>query len=140
MPAILLITPKNERLEQVLATKAVSELAETQVEHPDFLRSRNYQDQIELGAWDLVIFDRVVPAKMPPTNTFFIGCLPPGGGWKANPEVAALPQIIDAAVSHRLMQWVDITRFRTVIAATPLKKFMPRQRDGSRIPMPGRCW
>jgi hypothetical protein len=116
---ILLITPKNERLEQVLATKAATELAEVRVENPDFLKSRTYQDQVELGVWDLVVYDRVLPAKMPRTNTFFIGCLPPGGGWKARPEVT-LPQIIDAAVSHRLMQWVDINEIQKVITATPL--------------------
>ena len=74
---------------------------------------------MELGVWDLVIYDRAVPAKMPRTNTFFIGCLPPGGGWKAKPEVT-LPQIIDAAVSNRLMQWVDINEIQKVITATPL--------------------
>jgi len=116
---ILLITPKNERLEQVLATKAATELAEVRVETSDFLKTKTYQDQIELGAWDLAVYDRVPPSKMPRTNTFFIGCLPPGGGWKAKPEVA-LPQIIDAAVSHRLMQWVDINEIQKVITAAPL--------------------
>ena len=62
---------------------------------------------------------------MPRTNTFFIGCLPPATrstgypGWKAKPEVT-LPQLIDAAVSHRLMQWVDINEIQKVITATPL--------------------
>ena len=73
---VLLITPKNERLEQVLTTKAASEVAEVRVETPDFLKSKTYQDQVELGVWDLVIYDRAPPAKMPRTNTFFIGCLP----------------------------------------------------------------
>ena len=116
---VLLITPKNERLEQVLATKAASEVAEVRVENPDFLKTMGYQDQIELGVWDLVVYDRAPPAKMPRTNTFFIGCLPPGGGWKAKPEVT-LPQIIDAAVSHRLMQWVDVNEIQKVVSATPL--------------------
>jgi hypothetical protein len=116
---VLLITPKNERLEQVLATKAATEMAEVRVESPDFLKKPTYEDQVELGVWDLVIYDRAPPKKMPRTNTFFIGCLPPGAGWKAKPEVT-LPQIIDAAVSHRLMQWVDINEIQKVITATPL--------------------
>jgi len=116
---VLLISPKNERLEQVLTTKAATEVAEVRVEPPDFLKKPAYQDQVELGVWDLVIYDRAPPAKMPRTSTFFIGCLPPGGGWKAKPEVT-LPQIIDAAVSHRLMQWVDTNEIQKVIAATPL--------------------
>ena len=116
---VLLITPKNERLEQVLKTKVASETAKVQVENPKFLDSKTYQDQVELGVWDLVIFDRAPPKKMPRTNTFFIGCLPPGGGWKAKPEVT-LPQIMYAAESHRLMQWVDINEIQKVISATPL--------------------
>jgi len=116
---VLLITPKNERLEQVLATKAAAEVAEVRVESPDFLKKSAYQDQVELGVWDLVIYDRAPPAKMPRTNTFFVGCLPPGTGWKAKPEVT-LPQIIDAAVSQRLMQWVDTNEIQKVVTATPL--------------------
>ena len=116
---ILLITPRNERLEQVLKTKAASEVAEVTVENPEFLKSKTYEDQVELGVWDLVIYDRTAPAKMPRTNTFFIGCLPPGDTWKAKAEVT-LPQIIDAAVSHRLMQWVDVNEIQKVITATPL--------------------
>ena len=74
---VLLITPKNERLEQVLATKAATEVAEVRVETPEFLDTKIYQDQVDLGVWDLVVYDRAPPAKMPRTNTFFIGCLPP---------------------------------------------------------------
>ncbi len=89
------------------------------METPDFLKNKTYQDQVDLGVWDLVVYDRALPAKMPRTNTFFIGCLPPGGGWKAKPDVT-LPQIIDAAVSHRLMQWVDVNEIQKVVTATPL--------------------
>ena len=117
---VLLITPKNERLEQVLTTKAAAELAEVRVEGPDFLKSKTYLNQVDLGVWDLVIYDRAPPPQMPRTNTFFIACLPPGGGWKMKPEVQ-LPQIIDAAVSHRLMQWVDTSEIQKVITATPLE-------------------
>jgi len=116
---VLLITAKNERLEQVMKTKALSEVAEIRVENPDFLKSKTYQDQVELGVWDLVVYDRSGPEKMPRTNTFVIGCIPPGTGWKAGPAVT-LPQIFDAAVSHRLMQWVDVNEIQKVISATPL--------------------
>ena len=60
---VLLITPKNERLEQVLTTKAASEVAEVRVESPDFLKSKTYQDQVELGVWDLVIYDRAAAGQ-----------------------------------------------------------------------------
>ena len=72
-------------------------------------------------AWDLVIYDRAPPKpQMPRTNTFFIACGRPAAPWKLKPEVA-LPQIIDAAVSHRLMQWVDTNEIQKVITATPLE-------------------
>ena len=116
---VLLITPKNERLEQVLTTKVLSELAEVRTESPEFFKSKTYQDQVDLGVWDLVIYDRAVPPRMPRTNTFFIGCIPPGGQWKARPEVV-VPQIIPAATAHRLMEWVDTNEIQKVITATPL--------------------
>jgi hypothetical protein len=143
---VLMITPKNDRLEQVLTTKTAAELADVRVEAPDFLKSKTYVDQVDLGVWDLVIYDRAPPPQMPRTNTFFIGCVPPsakgttppppavngvnktpseGGksgpsaGWKARPEVA-VPQIVDATTSHRLMQWVDTNEIEWIIAATPL--------------------
>jgi hypothetical protein len=117
---VLLVTPKNERLEQVLNTKTSREVADVQVEAPDFLKSKKYLDQVDLGVWDLVIYDRAPPAQMPRTNTFFIGCIPPGGRWKARPEVT-VPQIIDAATSHRLMQWVDTNEIDWISTATPLE-------------------
>ncbi len=74
---VLLVTPKNERLEQVLTTKAAAEVAEVRVEGPGFLKSKTYLNQADLGAWDLVIYDRAPPPQMPRTNTFFIACAPP---------------------------------------------------------------
>jgi hypothetical protein len=116
---VLVITPGNEPLEQALTTKAAAAMSDIRLESPEFLKSKTYQDQVDLGVWDLVVYDRTPPAKMPRTNTFFLGCLPPGGGWQARPEVA-LPQIIDAALSHRLMQWVDVNEIQKVISARPL--------------------
>ena len=116
---VLLISPENEQLKFVLTTKTAAEVAKVEVETPAFLDSTTYKDQVDLGVWDLVIYDRASPKTMPRTNTFFIGCLPPGGVWKAQPEVI-LPQIINAAVSHRLMQLVDYFEIQKVITATPL--------------------
>ncbi len=117
---VLLITPGNEPLQHVLLTKAAGELADVRVESPDFLKAKEYQNQVELGVWDLVIYDRAAPAQMPRTNTFFIGCVPPGGRWKAKPEVI-VPQVIDAATLHRLMQWVDTSEIQRIVSATPLE-------------------
>ncbi len=68
---VLLISPKNERLEQVLTTKAATEVAEVRVENPAFLKNKTYQDQVELGVWDLVVYDRAPPPKMPPDEHIF---------------------------------------------------------------------
>ena len=116
---VLLVTPGNERLEQALTTKAAAEMAEVCVRDPGFLKTTTYRDQAELGGWDLVVYDQAEPAHMPQANTFFIGCLPPDGGWKAKAEVT-LPQIVDTALSHRLMQWVDLNEIQKVVTATPL--------------------
>jgi len=117
---VLLISPGNEPLQHVLLTKAAGELADVRVESPDFLKAKEYLNQVELGVWDLVIYDRAAPAQMPRTNTFFIGCVPPGGRWKARPEVI-VPQVIDAATSHRLVQWVDTSEIQRIVSATPLE-------------------
>lgn len=116
---VLLVTPGNERLQQALTTKAAADLAELKTVAPDFLATKPYLDGADTGGWDLVIFDRAAPKRMPRANTFFIGSLPPDG-WSAKPTVFN-PQIIDAEVSHRLMQWVDLAEIRYVLDGRPLK-------------------
>ena len=85
---VLLVTSGNEPLVEALTTKAAAELAEIRVEPPDFLKTRPYADQAEAGAWDLVVYDGLRPRQMPRANTFFIGDIPPAGGWAVRPEVA----------------------------------------------------
>ncbi len=104
---VLLVTSGNEPLEMALGTKAAGELAEVRVERPEFLKGSAYAALAAGGGFDLVIYDRCRPAQMPRANTLFIGSLPPEGGWTAKPKAAA-PQIIDTAVSHPLLQWIDL--------------------------------
>ena len=76
---VLLVTPGNEPLTLALATDAAAELADVTVETPDFLAKEDgpYRQQAAIGAYDLVIYDRCQPVKMPQANTFFIDALPP---------------------------------------------------------------
>ena len=115
---VLLVSSGNEPLEIALGTKAAGELAEVRVERPEFLKGGAYAALAANGGFDLVIYDRCRPAQMPRANTLFIGSLPPEGGWTAKPKVAA-PQIIDTAVSHPLLQWIEMGDV-ALLEGTPL--------------------
>jgi hypothetical protein len=123
---VLLVTPGNEPLKMAVQTKSAREIAEVEIESPEFLKNKTYESQAAAGAYDLVIFDRCRPegkgqgkTSMPQANTLFIGALPADGGWSAG-EKADLPQIIDIDSAHPLMQWMDMGDV-LLAAGTPLK-------------------
>jgi hypothetical protein len=115
---VLLVTPGNEPLEYALNTDSARELAEITVDTPAFLDKPAYTQQTEVGTFDLMIFDRCRPKKMPQANTLSIGGVPPVEGWKAENRVAR-PQIIDADPVHPLMQWINLGDV-TLADGTPL--------------------
>ncbi len=123
---VLLVTPDNEPLRLALRTKEAAEMADVQIELPSFLKTKAYKDQAAAGGWQLAIFDRCRPERMPAANTLFIGSLPPEGGWSAGAKTRA-PQIIDVETAHPLLQWLDMGDV-LVWEATPL--VLPR---GGRI-------
>ena len=54
---VLLVTPGNEPLTIALTTKSAQEIAEVQLESPDFSKDKaKYQGPAAAGAYDLVIF------------------------------------------------------------------------------------
>jgi hypothetical protein len=123
---VLLVTPGNEPLKMAVQTKSAREIAEVQIESPEFLKNKTYESQAAAGAYDLVIFDRCRPegkaqgkTSMPQANTLFIGALPADGGWTAG-QKADVPQIIDIDSAHPLMQWMDMGDV-LLAAGTPLK-------------------
>ena len=123
---VLLVTPGNEPLKMAVQTKSAREIAEVQLESPEFLKNKTYESQAAAGAYDLVIFDRCRPegkaqgkTSMPQANTLFIGALPADGGWTAG-QKADVPQIIDIDSAHPLMQWMDMGDV-LLAAGTPLK-------------------
>ena len=83
------------------------------------MKTKPYADRAAAGAWQLAIYDRCRPERMPSCNTLFIGSLPPEGGWRAGAKVGS-PQIIDMQASHPLLQWIDLGDV-LVADATPLR-------------------
>jgi hypothetical protein len=76
-------------------------------EKPSALTGEPYQKESAGAAFDLIIYDRCAPAKMPQANTWFIDAVPPQAGWSAGAAVAQ-PQIIDTDHSHPIMQGIEL--------------------------------
>jgi hypothetical protein len=124
---VLVVTPGNVAVEVVLATQRAGRLANIQVKQPEYLETPEYARETEGGTYDLVIYDQCQPKKMPRADTLFVGRLPPISTWhKQNdlstaendsdakaappnePEVVALPQLIDWDRSHPLLSNVEL--------------------------------
>jgi hypothetical protein len=124
---ILLVTPGNEPLAIALTTKSAQEVADVEIESPDFVKDKTkYQNAAAAGKFDLVIYDRCHPDEMPQANTLFIADLPPSSKdtpaakkWTAGEKVE-VPQIIDIDAAHPLLQWMDMSDV-ILFAGTPLK-------------------
>lgn len=103
---VLVVTPGNDPLRFALATESAREIADITIEPPGFLDGEAYQQQADGGNYDLVVFDRCQPQRMPQANTLFLGRTPPEG-WAARPKVA-MPQIIDIDPAHPVTQYLDL--------------------------------
>ena len=68
-----------------------------------FTKSETYllDDAHTVGAYDLIVYDRCRPKQMPQANTFFIGTLPPAGGWEAEPAGGEMHDRKHTDVVHR---------------------------------------
>jgi len=115
---VLLVTQGNDSLELCLSTEQAQRVAELILTDEDFLTTKEYEERAAGGEYDLVIYDRCAPPKMPEANTFFIGRVPPGGAWKQG-ERQGPPIIIDTDRAHPLMQLVEMGNVR-IVDATPL--------------------
>jgi hypothetical protein len=115
---VLLVTPGNEPLQMALKTSEAAQIAQLRIEGPDFLKTKAYIDQAASGVWQLVIYDRCRPERMPTANTLFVGSVPPENGWSAGAKTGS-PQIIDVETAHPLLQWIDLGDV-LVGEATPL--------------------
>jgi len=99
---VLLLSDNNEYLDYVTETKRISKLANIFNELPEYLNDPKYEEQTTLGFFDLVIFDRCAPKKMPLCNTVFWGSSPPSEEWKVG-ELTQPTALIDSNNSHPLM-------------------------------------
>ncbi|MCA9217820.1 MAG: BatA and WFA domain-containing protein [Planctomycetales bacterium] len=103
---VLIITPRNDALEMVMATPFLQQIAEVSTGEPNLVTQESYKKQADSGGYDLIIYDQCAPETMPQANTVFIGSLPPLN-WTAE-EAAGLPQVIDADLSHPLLEFVEL--------------------------------
>jgi hypothetical protein len=108
---VLLVTPDNEALQLALGTEEAIKLADVQIARPDLLKTDDYDEKAASGAYDLVIYDRCVPKRMPQANTLMFGVVPPGDDWKAG-ELQGPPLIIDSDRVHPLMQFLEVGNLR----------------------------
>lgn len=103
---VLLVTPGNDLLKLALQTDEAAKLAELSTADPAILTTKAFEEQAAAGQYDLIIFDRCSPPKMPQANTLFIAAIPPGGEWKGGEP--QLPAIIDTDRAHPLLQLVEL--------------------------------
>ena len=85
--SILVITEGNTALEVALETEQIQRICDVSFVSPSFLTSDSYRERVNTGEDDLLIFDRCQPLKMPKTNTFFIGAIPPASVVSVDPEL-----------------------------------------------------
>lgn len=74
---ILLITNGNTALERALQTSRIAQMAQVSIETKSFLDSQDYAIAAADSKYDLIVFDRCAPKKMPEANTLFFGSVPP---------------------------------------------------------------
>ncbi len=92
--SVLVVTEGNTPLRLGLGTPKAKKICNPEFVSPSYLDSEQYASRADAGTDDLIIYDRCSPAKMPATNTFFIGSLPPAG----DSQAAAVPSTPDSPV------------------------------------------
>lgn len=110
---VLFVTPGNEPLELALTTSEAKRLADVTVVTPEHLVEAEYRERAAAGAYDLVIYDRCVPAAMPEANTLFIGRVPPTALWSQG-ALQEQPFIVDTDRSHPLTYLVEMGSVRVI--------------------------
>ena len=104
---VLLVTPGNPAWQIALETGEVRELAAVTVVAPAELETKPHQDRASAAEWDLIIYDRCGPPRMPRANTLFIGRVPPVAGWSQGLKTV-WPLLIATDRVHPLMQYLEL--------------------------------
>ncbi|TWT79095.1 hypothetical protein CA13_04920 [Planctomycetes bacterium CA13] len=105
--SVLVVSPGNTPLELALKTPKAAKICQSQFVSPSYLQTEPYSKRAAAGTDDLIIYDRCVPSEMPITNTFFIGSLPPGDGWKWTTGPTGVV-LIDLDRTHPLMRYLEL--------------------------------
>ena len=103
---VLLVSPGNEVLRLALGTDEATKLADLSTAEPSILETKAFEEQAGSGQYDLIIFDRCAPKKMPQSSTLFIAALPPGNEWTAG-QPQGPPLIVDTDRAHPLLALVE---------------------------------
>ncbi|MFT7642341.1 MAG: hypothetical protein ACI9G1_004098, partial [Pirellulaceae bacterium] len=116
---VLLITAGNPFLEKALTTKQSAKISDITVLSPSVLKTESYKNEAMAGMYDVIIYDRVAPDRMPRSNTYFIGTVPPKGDWELEPKKLR-PFILDVDRVHPITQFVNMTNV-VIIDGSPVK-------------------
>lgn len=103
---VLLITSGNEALRLAMLTDEAQKISELSLAEPSVLETKAFADEAAQGQYDLIIFDRCAPQKMPASNTLFIDAKPPSDDWEFGKRQGN-PGIIDTDRAHPLLQLVE---------------------------------
>jgi hypothetical protein len=102
---VLLVTSGNRFLADALETEAVSQVVELARATPEEYEGVSVLRDVELGRYDLVIFDGASPKAAPEANALYFGVLPPGLDAAAARTVSN-PVVLDWDLAHPLLQYV----------------------------------
>jgi hypothetical protein len=117
---VLIVSPgHSDALRLAMTTDQAVKVAELSIAEPAVLKTKEHQDLVTAGAYDLVIYEQCVPEKMPQASTLFIGTVPPAPGWSAG-ERGNTPIIIDIDRAHPLTQLVEMGNV-AIAEGTPIK-------------------
>lgn len=113
-PRVLLVTPGNLPLEKALQAQVAGDLIDLVSQSPDYLTTPSYRQQAAAGAFDLILFDRCLPAEevaadsaptpMPEANTWFFGVTPRREEWGWRYTDARSDEPLDQPPGERQMQ------------------------------------
>ncbi|MEW4562957.1 BatA and WFA domain-containing protein [Bremerella sp. JC770] len=116
---VLVVSEGNNYLKFALATDQIRRIADVTLVTPDYLTGEDYPKEAASGRYDVIIYDDCAPETMPESNTVFFGQKPPVDGWNFQ-EAQVLPQIIDVAQSHPVMNFVNLGNV-SIYKAAPLE-------------------
>ena len=115
---VLLVTAGNRFLSDTFRTESAAQLCELSEIKPEALETQETANELAVGRYDLVIFDRCAPARAPESNTIYFENLPPGLDAAASRPVKN-PVVLDWDLGHPLMQYLrDLGSMRIDQAAT----------------------